>query len=155
MRLVSKNENFMAPFFILPEQGEIYMKKIRPVLAQRSLPGQPPYFFLNKHGGQLRGANMSKYFMESFEKCCGEKSVRPHMIRHSVASYIQDNKPEMLKTAAGFMKHSLETCRIGWPAGACSKCELYFPSICSHFTLFHYAPLLYVYYCFQLKIPTT
>jgi integrase len=109
MRLVSKYENFMAPFFILPQQGEIYMKKIRPVLAQRSLPGQPPYFFLNKQGGRLCGSSMSNFFTESFEKCCGEKSVRPHMIRHSVASYIRDNKPEMLETAAGFVKHALAT----------------------------------------------
>jgi hypothetical protein len=135
MRLVSKNENFMAPFFILPEQGEIYMKKIRPVLAQRSLPGQPPYFFLNKHGGRLCGSNMSNFFTAMFEKCCGKKSVRPHMIHHSVASYIRDNKPEMLETAAGFMKHSLNTFRKSY-AKASSKGELYFPAICSHFTLF-------------------
>ena len=123
------------PFFILPEQGEIYMKKIRPVLAQRSLPGQPPYFFLNKHGGQLQGANMSNFFTETFEKCCGKKSVRPHMIRHAVASYIRDNEPEMLETAAEFMKHSLSTLKKNY-AAASSKGELYFPSICSHFTLF-------------------
>jgi site-specific recombinase XerD len=136
MRLVSKYEDFMAPFLILRQQGEIYMKKIRPVLAQqRSLPGQPPYFFLNKQGGRLCGSNMSNFFTESFEKCCGEKSVRPHMIRHSVASYIRDNKPEMLETAAGFMKHSLAACRKNY-AEASSKGELYFPSICSHFTLF-------------------
>jgi hypothetical protein len=57
------------------------------------------------------------------------------MIRHSVASYIRDNKPEMLETAAGFMKHSLDTCKKSY-AEASIKGELYFPSIWSHFTLF-------------------
>ena len=120
-------------FSILPEQGEIYRTKIRPLLAQHSPSGQPPYFFLNNQGKRLSGSNMSNFFTEMFEKCCGKKSVRPHMIRHSVASYIRDNKSEMLETAAEFMKHLLQTCRKNY-AEASSKGELYFRSICSHFT---------------------
>ena len=69
-------------FFILPEQGRIYLEKIRPVLALRSPPGQPSYFFLNLQGRQLRNSNMSNFFTESFEKCSGEKGVRPKMIHH-------------------------------------------------------------------------
>jgi hypothetical protein len=71
-------------FLILPEKGEIYLDKIRPVLALRSPPGQPSYFFLNNQGRQLRGSNMSTFFMESFEKCSGKKGVRPNMIRHLI-----------------------------------------------------------------------
>jgi len=103
MRLVSKYEDFMAPFLILPQQGEMYMNKIRPVLDQRSLPSQHTYFFLNNQEGQLSGSSMSNF--------------------------------GNAETAAGFMKHSLATCRKNY-AEASSKGELYFPSICSHFTLF-------------------